>query len=886
MRPAVRQSYYSTASGDMHYNILEYWQHLQNLPDGHPDKPGPRVCRLMLEMFELWRNQQPFPEWDSMGHLRDHLDPGEEQLMTLPLAVRRGYAMKKMLQRIAGEWGAEHGFFTVNPDELIVGTMPPYSVGQGKELMDYLKGADDDHDEHLEFEAGFLNPWSNFGHICPNHEKVVRRGLKAIMQECQTLHGAVNDDGDPQNQERRAFYQSVIVALEGVLFFAAAYADRAQEQADIHQALLQQNPGHPKKTIFEARIAGMTAAAQRLRRIPAEPCQTFTDAVQCIYLMNCALHWTGEITSLGRLDQILLPCYERDSLTAEQAQEVIDCLWVKLDERVMLDNRHFADHFTQADGALLGAGGPSNFDQGSLANQWMQQITIGGVKANDSEPAEEGCNQITRMCLHAARRFPFNCPTLDLRIHRNTPDDILELAAQAMLSGGAHPILLNDDKLIPALQQSGEGVDLATARNYSCDGCYETIFPGETEFSFIYIPGVDVLEKALNSGAGFGAAGGSYLRGMKSSYRTPTAAMISNFEQFYQIMEQHIWLNVNRQLSGLFYAYGSKGGVCPTPILSAMIDGCVESGHDLYAGGAKYHMFAPLMTGISTVADSLFVIENLVFDQELFTLEELVACLRSDWGQRGDVIGLKLPVDRVTAIRELCLAQPKFGHGRAEVDQYAWRVINSFVDAIERARQHPMHAAALQNLQEKYSWDKHPFRMLLTPGVGTFEQYVFGGGFAGATPDGRAAAQPIASDLSAAPVPQDIEPILSDAVPGGRDQDPVPGRYVRQSSLAAALSSWSSDAVARLTDGAPSDFNIREDFPQDKLVEVLRAFANGHGSNIMTITTGNPETLRSAEARPQDFHLIRVRMGGWTEFFSVLFDDHKKQHRRRPVYTV
>lgn len=855
----------------MHHNILKYWQHLQNLPNGHEDKPSPRVCRLMLEMFEMWRSQQAFPEFGAMGHLRDNLEPGEEDMMSLPIGVRRGHAMKKMLGRIGGAWGRSNGFALVNPDELIVGTMPPYSVGQGKELMDYLKDDRDDEDERLKFEMGFLNPWSNFGHICPNHQRVVEQGLGAIIEDCRDRQQSAQDE------QRAAFYESVCVALEGVIQFANQYADAAAEQARVHQQLLDENPDHPMRAVFEQRVEGMQTASGRLRRIPAEPCESFTDAVQCIYLMNCALHCTGELTSLGRLDQILQPYLDRDTLTLEEAQEVIDCLWVKLDQRVALNNRHVVDHFTEADGALLGAGGASNFDQGALTNQWMQQVTIGGVKASNDEEAEDATNAVTRMCLEAARKFPFNCPTLDLRVHSETPDDILELAARAHLSGGAHPILMNDDKLIPALHASGDSVELKSARNYACDGCYETIFPGETEFSFIYVPGVDVLEKALNSGAGLGAAGGTYLRGTKSSFRTPTAAQIESFEAFYEIMEEHIWLGVNRNLAGLLNAYGSKGGVCPTPILSAMIDGCIDSGQDLYSGGARYHMFAPLMTGISTVADSLWVIEKLIFEQERFTLVELVACLRSDWGNRDEVIGMKLPKERVEEIRQLCLDQPKFGHGNREVDAYGWRLINSFADAIDRARVHPLHKPGMQRLQDEYG-QVHPFQMLLTPGVGTFEQYVFGGSFSGATPDGRGAGQPLASDLAAAPVPQDKDPLTE-------DED---GKlyHVRASSLREALSSWNHDSVNRLSDGAPSDFNIAEDFPLETLVEVLRAFADGEGSNIMTVTTASPETLWAAEETPDDYDLIRVRMGGWTEFYSVLFPAHKKQHQRRPVYTA
>ena len=100
-----------------------------------------------------------------------------------------------------------------------------------------------------------------------------------------------------------------------------------------------------------------------------------------------------------------------------------------------------------------------------------------------------------------------------------------------------------------ASRDSGDTVELKSARNYACDGCYETLFPGETEFSFFYIPAVDVLEKALNSGAGFNASGGSSLRGTKTSYRTPPANLIRDFEHLYEILELHIKLNVHRQLA-------------------------------------------------------------------------------------------------------------------------------------------------------------------------------------------------------------------------------------------------------------------------------------------------------------------------------------------------
>ena len=520
-------------------------------------------------------------------------------------------------------------------------------------------------------------------------------------------------------------------------------------------------------------------------------------------------------------------------------------------------------------------GGSSNFDQGALVNQWMQQVTLGGVVADDAPEPRDACNIVTKLCLEASRRMPLNCPTLDLRVHSKTPKRYLKMAARTMLSGGAHPILMNDDKIVPALHMgSGGKVELAAARDYACDGCYETVFPGLTEFSFFFVPAPDVLEKALNSGAGFAASGPTNLRGSKDSTRTRPADEIEDFDHFLQVLRQHVELSVNRRLAGVYGAYGSKGGVCPSPLLSAMVDDCIELGRDFYDGGARYKMFAPLMTGLSTATDSLYVIKHLVFEEQRFSMRDLVACLRSDWGNRSDVVGARLPTQRVQEIREMCLEQPRFGSGDKRVDRMAWRLIDMFVDEVRTAPKHPMHQEARARLAEAFDRPGRAFEILLTPGVGTFEQYLFGGGWTGATPDGRRARDGFAPDFSAAPVPNDREPIV------GQD----PPRYARAYPLEASMSSWNNRAVNKLSDGAPSDFNIREDFPENSLVRVLEQFAEGGGSNMMTVTVANPETFLDAMRSPKDFDLVRVRMGGWTEFFIALFGAHQEHHRRRPIY--
>lgn len=841
----------------IHKNILSYWQYLETLPEDHADKPSPRVCLLLQETFEKWRSKHRWFDVDQFGHLFDYYR--DENTKSLSVAERKALAIKKMFEIICDETVREKaGSMEINPNELIVGTLPPYSVGQGKELMRYLTD-----DETLYWELRYLNEWSPFGHIVPDHDLILEKGIVALLEDCQEKQRNIGERTDKKYQ----FYQSVIDALEGVLYYVNAYADLAEDTA---------NKYHPE----DERHKNLQAVSERLRKCPAMPCETFMDALQTLYIMHCALHFTGEITSIGRVDQILYRFYaadiEQNRITPAQTQEALDCFWIKLDEKVVLNKGFIEDRFTSSDGALLGTGAASNFDQGALINQWMQQITIGGVVANDDEVPTDAANELTFMCLESARRLPLNSPTLDLRVHSNTGDELLRAAARTIMSGGAHPILMNDDKIVPALHgKTGGFVQLKSARNYACDGCYETLFAGETEFSFGFVSALDVLEKTLNSGAGFGAAGSTYLRGGKGSLRTKQAASIKDFDELWWILEKHILLGCHKFLQGILTQYGIKETVSPSPLLSAIVAGCLEKGRDLAGGGARYRLFSPLMTGISTAADSLYVIKNLVFAEKRFTLQELVACLRSNWGKTPYTVGLRLPKSRIEEIRNICTKAPKFGRGIKEVDELAWKLIDSFYECIQTAKNHQVHADDWARLKQTYSEEDYPFEILFAPGVGTFEQYNFGGGFAGATADGRLAGDPIASDFSPSPVYSDFDPVIRN---NGDSQHSYTVKFMD------GLQSYKADSVNLLSDGAPTDFNIREDFDEDALVGILRNFADGHGSNMLTVTVANPETFVAAQENPREHDLVRVRMGGWTEFFITLFPAHQEQHKRRPQF--
>ena len=842
----------------MHHNTVRYWQTISLLPDGHPDRPSPRVCRLLLRLFDKWKTKPLWLEERDTGHLFEGKSDEEiERLSSLPMAVRKGMAIARMLELVTTkEIGTRAGTFTIDPDELIVGCLPPFSVGQGKEVVRYSTDQ-----ERLAAALNYLNEWSPMGHIVPDHGVVLEHGVNGLLAKCRDLEDASSEE------KEKVFYQSVIHALEGVLLYAARFAGLAEETAERYS---------------DQRRDSLLAVASRLRHTPANPPRNFVEAVQCIFLMHCALHLTAEIVPLGRLDQLLDSYYRQDLksglLTKDQAQEIIDCFWIKLDETVILNNRHAEDRFTFCDGALTGMKGTSNFDQGGLLNQWMQQVTVGGIKATNEPKAEDASNEITFLCLEAARRLPLNSPTLDLRLHKKSPKALIKAAAQTILSGGAHPVLLNDDRIVPALKDdTGGTVELKSARNYACDGCFETMFAGETEFSFGFVAAMAALEKSLNRGATMGAAGPLHLRGSNDGWRTPPAEEIASFEELLAIMRKHILLDCHRFLNNILNDYGGKEAVTPSPLLSVLINGCLETGRDVTGGGSRYHLFSPLMVTISTCTDSLYAIRKLIFTDMKLTLSELVSCLRSNWGANPIVIGEYVAPERIREIRAWCLELPKFGQGNIEVDEIAWALISDFNDAVKATLKDPVHHEKMEQLRQRYDRPNQKFEILIAPGVGTFEQYVFNGGFWGASPDGRLAGQPVASDMSPAPIPQD-QPAAIETGNGWK--------HLRSVPLVNGLRSYNSEIINHLCDGAPADFNIREDFPEQQLIEAIQTFANGEAGNVLTFTVANPETFVGAQKNPDDYDLLRVRMGGWTEFFIALFPDHQSQHMRRPLYVT
>lgn len=295
------------------------------------------------------------------------------------------------------------------------------------------------------------------------------------------------------------------------------------------------------------------------------------------------------------------------------------------------------------------------------------------------------------------------------------------------------------------------------------------------------------------------------------------------------------------------------------------------------------HIVAPLFVGVSNAIDSLYAIKKLCYDRATAraTLSELVRCLICDWGfdmkepYQDTTLGPANAASKAVRFQELrqeALKLPKWATGRHDDNELRelgkWlmdHVVQIAVDTLRSPA--PALRPALDRIYKTYGPE---FEFVVTPGVGTFEGYVGDGLACGASADGRRNRMPVASDMSASPSPHDLPPT---AVPG---------------DIYQALKSYSIECIELgVSNAAPVDLNIPETFSLDRLEKFIADFARGDvGGNYLTITCADLETYQRASEDAERYNLLRVRMGGWTEFYPTMFPEYQEHSQRRQYFTV
>ena len=444
--------------------------------------------------------------------------------------------------------------------------------------------------EHNIFTPGNYY-YNGVGHVTVKYEKVLEVGYEGIIKEVKEELSKCNV-ADEDYAKRSHFLKSVIESCEAVINYANRYAELALNMA--------------KECKDNNRKVELLQIASNCARVPAKGARSFYEACQSFWFVQMLLQVesSGHSISPGRFDQYMYPYYKADldagKITKEFAQELMDCIWVKLNDL----------------NKVRDAGSAEGFAGYGL----FQNLIVGGQDAGGIDVT----NDLSFMAIEASMHVMLPQPSLSVRVWNGSPHELLIKAAKLTRTGIGLPAYYNDEVIIPSLLN--RGLTLADAREYNIIGCVEPQKAGKTDgwHDAAFFNMCRPLELVFSNG---------YDKGELVGVETGDVTKMNTFEEFYDAykkqMKYCIELLVNADNS-IDMAHMER---CPLPYLSSMVDDCISRGKSVQEGGAIYNFTGPQGFGIANMADSLYAIKKLVFDEKKVTLAEYKDALENNYGR-------------------------------------------------------------------------------------------------------------------------------------------------------------------------------------------------------------------------------------------------------------
>lgn len=816
-------------------------------------KKSPRISKLVDHLFE----EIPQIEADRAVLLTQSYKCSEGK----PIITRRAEAFEHILRNIP---------ITIRPNELIVGsaTKRPrscqvfpefsykwledefdtvetrsadpfyiseetkntlrevYKYWEGKttsELaLEYMSEGTKTAMEHNIFTPGnyFYN---GVGHVTVNYGEVLAIGFEGIKAKAER-ELAKCSDGDSDYATRSAFLRAVIKSLDAACEYAERYALLALETL--------------KTETDPARKLELAVIANNCANVPRHGASSFYEACQSFWFVQMLLQTesSGHSISPGRFDQYMYPYYKKDlesgKITREFAQELMDCIWVKLNDLNKVRDAASAEGFA----------GYSLF----------QNLIAGGQNGEGMDVT----NDLSFMCITASMHVMLPQPSLSVRVWNKTPHEFLIRAAELTRTGIGLPAYYNDEVIIPALVS--RGLTLEDARDYNIIGCVEPQKSGKTEgwHDAAFFNMCRPLELVFSNGAEFGVQVGP---------KTGTISELDTFDKFYDAYKAQM----NKMIEYLVNADNSidvaHAQRCPLPFLSSMVEDCIGRGKSVQEGGAVYNFTGPQGFGIANMADSLYAVKKLVYDDKKYTLEQFADALRNNYGEpfnqllatnlttavvgelseKGKTVTSAEIADIYTKVKENKTppetkefynsilrdieSLPKFGNDNLEVDLFARDVAYTYTKPLQ-----------------KY---KNPRGGIFQAGLYPVSANVPLGAQTGATPDGRFAGTPVADGVSPA---------------AGRD---VLGPTASCNSVARLDHFIASNGTLFNMKFHPSALKGRSGL--ESFVALICGYFEQKGMH-MQFNVVSRETLLEAQKYPEKYKSLVVRVAGYSALFTTL----------------
>ena len=474
----------------------------------------------------------------------------------------------------------------ITPDSNIF----PKSISQDEYMLYLKKVFDRDfpilyHNDDFGFNMGIAEvlPGARVGgNVIPNFGKIITEGFDGTIAR---IKSSMEKTDDP---EKLKLGEQMLQSIDIFLKVADDYRTFAKEK-------------------------GNTRLYNALCNVPHKGAVGMYEALVFLKLLVYCLRNTFIFhLCFGRFDLYMYPFFKHDMDNGMSKEDMLELI-----EEFFLSISRDTDLYV----------GVQQGDNG-------QSMVLGGVDVNGNSTY----NELSEMCLKASLELSIIEPKINLRVSKNTPDEIYEFATLLTKQALGFPQYCNDDVVIPGLIKLGYAPE--DACNYAVAACWEYIIPN----CGADIPNIDVMD-----------------------FPAVTAQVVSSqlensesFDEFFGKVKDAIKDECDRIINKL---YGAKYNKCPP--LSVFFDGCIESLTDVWNGGGKYNNFGCHGTGIANAADAVTAIKKCVFEDKSVTKKELLLALEADF-------------EGYENVRNLLKSAPKMGCNDDYDDSIAVELMDTF----------------------------------------------------------------------------------------------------------------------------------------------------------------------------------------------------------------
>ncbi len=632
-------------------------------------------------------------------------------------------------------------------------------------------------------------------HTIIDYPKLLKLGLVGIIEEVKK---ELESDKNA-SEEKKAELEAMILCYEGIISYARHLAEQAKKEYEAEE--------DPK------RKAELKVIYEACAHSPEFPARTVDEAIHAIWIHWIAVHMesTNAGFSIGRMDQWLQPYFEADMAklkTKEEKDEyihhvleLIGCFYINCQDHLPL---------TPDIGNYLFGGSSSD-----------QAITLGGI----TPEGEDAVNDMTYVFLKVTEMMSMRDPNINARYNKEkNSSTYLKRLCEVNVNTTSTPSIHNDTAVMASLvDHHYEPQDL---NDWSATGCVEPTISGKHlgHTNCMMFNMVAAIEMAMYNGY-------HPLMRWQLGPKTGEAEDLKTFEDFYKAFTTQLALLADLACEYNNYLGEAHAVVRPTPMMSAMIDGCIKKGVDCTKGGAKYNSSGTACIGLADIVDSLMAIKTLVYDRKVCTLREMVTATKANF-EGYDVL-------RNRILTEI----PRFGSGSAEAVAMANRVTKFMKDCF---------------------WEHKNFRGgHYTTGFWSMSNHVAFGTFTGALPSGRLAYEPFTPGLT--PEANASKSLLDN---------------IKDVSMLEPTSMNNNIAFNVKVNPAPSDTH-------EETVEHLYDYAKAYsdlGGMQMQFNVVSSETMRAAMANPDAYRDLMVRISGYNAYFTTLNKELQLELIRRADY--